>query len=209
VIGLGLEGETGSQATADLGEGDQNLISITREMSDFDNLIRTEDFTGTMKMIEQKWSQAAPNIPFTYSFLDQDLDQLYQSERRLGNIIGIFSGLGIFIACLGLLGLAIFITERRTKEIGIRKVLGASVASILLLLSKDFTKLILIAFAISIPLTFYMARTWLQDYAYRITLGVDTFVWVGVAVMSIAWITISFQSVKAALANPVKSLRSE
>lgn len=178
-------------------------------MSEFDNLIRTEDFTGTMKMIEQKWSQAAPNIPFTYSFLDQDLDQLYQSERRLGNIIGIFSGLGIFIACLGLLGLAIFITERRTKEIGIRKVLGASVASILLLLSKDFTKLILIAFAISIPLTFYMARTWLQDYAYRITLGVDTFVWVGVAVMSIAWITISFQSVKAALANPVKSLRSE
>ena len=134
---------------------------------------------------------------------------MFRSEQRLGQVFSVFTCLAILVACLGLLGLAAFMAEQRTKEIGIRKVLGASVASVVLLMSKDFTKLVLIAFALAIPLAYYIMHSWLKGFAFRITISPSIFVLAGVSALLIAWLTVSWQSIKAASANPVKSLRSE
>jgi len=151
----------------------------------------------------------APSQPFAYSFMDDEFNNIYRTERRMGGISLSFSLLAIFIACLGLFGLTAYAAEQRTREIGIRKVLGASVTGIIRLLSKDFLRLVVISAVISFPLAWWAMHTWLQDFAYRITIGWEIFAVAAVIAVGIALLTVSFQAVRAALANPVKSLRSE
>ncbi|WP_020533542.1 ABC transporter permease [Flexithrix dorotheae] len=159
--------------------------------------------------LKSKWDQFATGQPFSYSFMDETFEQDYLAERRVGELFGVFAGLAIFIACLGLLGLAAFTAEQRTKEIGVRKVLGASISGIIILLSKEFIKLILIAFVLAIPLSWYVMNLWLEDFAYKTTINPLIFVFAGLLTFFIAWFTMGFQSIKAARVNPVKSLRSE
>jgi putative ABC transport system permease protein len=159
--------------------------------------------------IEKAWKQIVPELPVKYSFLDEDLDRFYKSEARWASIIGWAGGISIFLACLGLLGLASLSAINRIKEIGVRKVLGASVVHITKLLSRDFVKLICIAILIASPIAWFFMNKWLQDFAYRINVAWWIFFLVGGISLVIAVITISFQSVKAASANPVKSLRTE
>lgn len=153
--------------------------------------------------------QLNPAYPFTYGFLDKDLDNLYRSEQQMGSIFNLFAGLAIFISCLGLYGLSAFMAEQRKKEIGVRKVLGATVTGVVALLSKDFLRLILIAIVLASPIAWYAMNRWLQDFAYQTTIGWWVFVLAGIMAASVALLTVSFQSVRAALMNPVKSLRSE
>jgi putative ABC transport system permease protein len=159
--------------------------------------------------IQSKWKAMAPGLPFSYRFLDESFDEMYRSEQRVGKLAVIFSVLAIFIACLGLFGLATFIAEQRTKEIGIRKVLGASVQGIVKMLSKDFVKLVAIAFVFAAPLAWWAMHKWLQDFAYRIKIDWWIFALAGLAALFIALITVSFQAIRAAVMNPVKSLRTE
>jgi predicted permease len=153
--------------------------------------------------------QFNPNYPFTYYFLDEAYEQLYRNEQQVNALVNVFGVLAICISCLGLFGLAAFTAERRTKEIGIRKVLGATVSSIVALLSRDFIKLIVIANLIAWPLAYYALRTWLQNFAYQISIGPWVFALAGMAALLIALLTVSYQALKAAVANPVKSLRTE
>ena len=159
--------------------------------------------------VEQQWKSLAPGEPFEYTFLDQDFDSLFRSEMRLRNIFTVFSSLAIFIACLGLFALAAFTTEQRTKEIGVRKALGASVYSLTILLSKEFTRLVLIAIIPAVAVGWYVADWWLGDFMYRIELNPLLFVGSAFGAIVIAWATVSYQSVKAASSNPVSSLRYE
>ncbi|MFL5810243.1 MAG: ABC transporter permease [Flavisolibacter sp.] len=156
-----------------------------------------------------KWKSMTAGIPMNYQFLDDAFDQMYRNEQRVGKIALIFSILTIFIACLGLFGLATFIAEQRTKEIGIRKVLGASVSNIVTMLSKDFVKLVLIAAIIAIPIAWWGISKWLQDFAFRVHLSWWVFVIAGIGAIAIALATISFQAIRAAVTNPVKNLRTE
>ena len=151
----------------------------------------------------------APGQPFSYSFLDDRFDQMYRSENRVSNLVLMFSVLIIVIACLGLFGLSAYSAEQRTKEIGIRKVLGASVAGIVSLVSKDFIKLILISFFIAAPVGYFIMQQWLKEFTYKTNIGLDVFLISGIGIILIASITVSWQSIKAALTNPVKSLKSE
>ena len=170
--------------------------------------IKTNDIPGVLKTLEKNWKATTDN-PFAYSFLDQRFNNMYESEQRVGKLFGIFAGLAVVIACLGLFGLAAFTTIQRTKEIGVRKVLGASVLSIVSLLSKDFVKLVGIAIVIASPLAWYGMSQWLSDFAYKVSIQWWVFLVAGVLAVSVALLTVSFQSIKAALVNPVKSLRSE
>ena len=151
----------------------------------------------------------APSMPFSYRFLDDSFNEMYDAEQRVGKIALIFSIIAIAIACLGLFGLATFIAEQRTKEIGIRKVLGASVSGIVQLLSKDFVKLVAIAFIIAAPLGWYFMHKWLQDFVERINISWWIFLLAAALAIFIALATVSFQAIRAAIANPVKSLRTE
>nr|WP_295922203.1 ABC transporter permease [uncultured Dyadobacter sp.] len=153
--------------------------------------------------------QLNPAYPFTYGFLDKDLDNLYRSEQQMGSIFNLFAGLAIFISCLGLYGLSAFMAEQRKKEIGVRKVLGASVTGVVALLSRDFLRLIVVAIILASPIAWYAMNRWLQDFAYQTTIEWWVFILAGMLAASIALITVSFQSIRAALTNPVKSLRSE
>jgi putative ABC transport system permease protein len=147
--------------------------------------------------------------PFEYHFLDEDYESLYKSEQRIAGIFSTFSTLAILLACLGLFGLTAYAVVQRTKEIGIRKILGASIPSIISLLAKDFLLLVIIAIVVASPLAWYAANQWLQDFTYRINIEWWMFAAAGIIALVIAFTTISFQAVKAALANPVKSLRTE
>ncbi|MGH2648412.1 MAG: FtsX-like permease family protein, partial [Ginsengibacter sp.] len=164
---------------------------------------------GVLSNIQNTWRSYVPMRPFNYSFLDDEYDAMYRTEQKSGALMSLFCGVAIFVTCLGLLGLMTFIVAQRRKEIGIRKVLGASVVSITTMLSKDFLKLVIIAIVIALPLAWYFMNNWLQDFAYRINIGWYVFLITGIAALLIAFITISFQSIKAAIANPVKSLRTE
>jgi putative ABC transport system permease protein len=159
--------------------------------------------------IRKTWDGFAAMRPFNYSFLDDEYDALYRTEQRLGMLMSVFCGIAILVTCLGLLGLVTFMVAKRTKEIGIRKVLGASVLSITTMLSKDFLKLVVVAIVIALPVAWYFMHDWLRDFAYRIDIGWWVFVMTAIAALLIALATISFQAVKAALANPVKNLRTE
>jgi putative ABC transport system permease protein len=167
------------------------------------------NMTAAVAHIESVWKKFVPNTPFEYTFLDDNFDRLYRSENRQGSIFTLFSCIAIFIACLGLFGLSAFAISQRIKEIGIRKVIGASVTSIVTLLSKDFLKLVAIASLIAFPLAWYAMNSWLQDFAYRSNIPWWIFAAAGIIAVVIALVTISFQAIKAATANPVKSLRSE
>jgi putative ABC transport system permease protein len=171
--------------------------------------IRSGDPTVSLALLQKAWKNVVADLPFKYSFLDEDLDRFYKSEERWSSIVGWAGGISIFLACLGLFGLAALATVNREKEIGIRKVLGASVSAIVRLLSGDFLKLVLIALVIASPFAWYIMHNWLQDYAYRIEIGWWVFAITGMIAVLIAFVTISFQAVKAAVANPVTSLRSE
>ncbi|GAB3967878.1 ABC transporter permease [Spirosoma terrae] len=170
--------------------------------------IQTGDIAGLLRSIEQQWKARTDN-PFSYSFLNERFNTIYQSEQRIGRLVAIFAGLAVIIACLGLFGLAALTTHQRTKEIGVRKVLGASVGSVVVLLSKDFLKLVGIAIVIASPISWYGMHEWLQDFAYKTDLSWWVFALAGLLAIGIALATVSFQSIKAALMNPVKSLRSE
>ncbi|WP_221393999.1 ABC transporter permease [Dyadobacter sp. NIV53] len=167
---------------------------------------QTKQALASMEALYQKFN---PKFPFSYSFVDNEYQNIYRSENVVGTLSTIFALLAIFIACLGLFGLAAFTAEQRVKEIGVRKVLGASVAGIVALLSKDFLKLVFIAIIIASPIAWYVMNQWLRNYAYKIEIGWWVFVLAGFLSMGIALLTISFQSIKAALTNPIKSLKSD
>ncbi|MEO5892103.1 MAG: FtsX-like permease family protein, partial [Ferruginibacter sp.] len=162
-----------------------------------------------LKSIENSWHKLNPNEPFIYSFMDQDFQKNYISEMRLASIVNYFTLIAILISCLGLFGLATFSAEQRTKEIGVRKVLGASVTGIVALLSKEFLKLVIVAVCIASPIAWFAMNKWLQDFTYRINISWVVFVVTAIIALLIAFITISFQAIKAAVMNPVKSLRTE
>ncbi len=159
--------------------------------------------------LEQLWKKYLPDDPFQYSFLDDRFAQLYEAEHRQGALFTTFSMIAIFIACLGLFGLSAFTISQRVKEIGVRKVLGASVGNIVTLISKDFLKLVLVATIIAFPIAWLVMNKWLNDFAYRIGIPWWVFLLAGILAASIAFITISLQAIKAALSNPTKSLRTE
>ncbi len=188
------------------------VIFIPKKAGDYSRLslkISGNNIPAALSKIESTWKKFLPDVPYEYTFLDENFQKLYQSEERQKAIFTIFACIAIFIACLGLFGLSAFAITQRIKEIGIRKVLGASVSNIVTLLSKDFLKLVIIAAVIAYPLAWYAMNTWLQDFAYRINISWWVFLLAGIIAAAIAFATISLQSVKAALANPVKSLRTE
>lgn len=177
-----------------------SYISVRFGPGNMDNYLRE---------LKLKWENFTPSTPFDYSFLDSEFESLYRSEQRMGAVFSIFTFLSIFVACLGLFGLSVYTIERRTKEIGVRKVLGASVQNVVVLVSKDFLKLVLLAALIAFPLAWFAMNKWLEDFAYRTNIGWMVFLLSAFAAVFIAIGTISFQAIKAAISNPVNSLRSE
>ena len=153
-----------------------------------------------------RWAKFFPQYPFEYSFLDESIDKMYKSEERYSKVISTFSVVALFIACLGLLGLASFVTEQRKKEIGIRKVQGASIKSIVQLVSAEFMYLVLVSNLIAWPVAYFFMKKWLISFAYRIDISIWTFIYSGLLTFIIALLTVSFQAVKAAVANPVNSI---
>ena len=181
-------------------QNEQNYISVR---------LSTESVFGTVRDIENTWKTFAPGDPFEYSFLDQDYDNLYTNEKQIRSLFSVFSFLAIFISCLGLFGLASFVADLKTKEIGVRKVLGATVPNIVLHLTKGFTKGIVLANIIAWPLAYFAMNGWLQQFAYRIGIGLWVFALSGILALGIAFFTVSYHTIKAATANPVDSLRYE
>ncbi|MUP46496.1 ABC transporter permease [Gramella sp. BOM4] len=169
----------------------------------------SSELPQTLEKFKGTFGKVAPTVAFDYTFLDAHVEKMYAGERRTARAALTFAGLAIFIACLGLFGLAAFMAEQRTKEIGVRKVLGASVSNITGLLSKDFIKLVMIALVIAFPLAYWMARRWLQEFAYRIDIGWQVFAIAGTTAILIALVTVSFQAIKAAISNPINSLKNE
>lgn len=191
----------------------EGILPLALFLSDMDQsmsfLFKPDKTAEVVPSIEQIWKQMAPGQPFRYSFLDQDFERMYASEQRLGNIFILFATLAIIIACLGLFAITAFTAEQRTREIGIRKVLGASVNSIVFLLSKEFGKLILIAFLIATPLGWYGVNQWLESYTYKTEIGLSVYLTAGILAFIIAFGTMCYQSIKAAMTNPVDSLKNE
>lgn len=162
-----------------------------------------------LQQVQQKWEHAYPEYIYSYRFLDEQIKGFYESEQRMSVMLSVFTSLAIFIGCLGLFGLTVFMANQKTKEIGVRKVLGASVESILLLFSKEFVKLILIGFCFAAPLAWYVSAQYLDQFAYKITVGPAVFLTgLGITFL-IAVVTVAYRSVKAAITNPTQSLRSE
>jgi putative ABC transport system permease protein len=181
-------------------QNEQNYISVR---------LSTENVFDTVRHIENTWKTFAPGHPFEYSFLDQDYNNLYANEKQIRSLFSVFSFLAIFISCLGLFGLASFVADLKTKEIGVRKVLGATVPNIVLHLTKGFTKGIVLANIIAWPLAYFAMNKWLQQFAYRIGIGLWIFVLSGILALGIALLTVSYHTIKAATSNPVDSLRYE
>lgn len=171
--------------------------------------IKPGDVTNTLKQLETTWKGITTDSPFSYSFLDEDFAKLYKEEQNMQSVLSLFTLLSVFVACLGLFGLAAFTIKQRFREIAVRKVLGASVTSITGLLSKDFLKLVFVSAMIAFPIAWWGMHKWLQDFAYQINIGWELFVAAGVLAIFIALLTVVFQAINAALANPVKNLRTE
>ena len=171
--------------------------------------LRPENFDATLAGLENTWAQFFPDVPFEYFFLDENFDRLYQTERAWGQAIGVFSMLSILIACLGLFGLAAFAAEQRIKEIGVRKVLGATTIKITALLSKDFVRLVVIANLLAWPIAWFAMNNWLENFAYRTDVGWWILALAGGAALLIAVFTVGWQAVRAASVNPVESLKCE
>ena len=191
----------------------ENIGSLSMHLGESNGKIsfrfNPKETKQALKVMEAKWNEINPDYPFDYSFMDQSFAQMYAAESRTGKIVTSFAVLAILIACLGLFALAAFITEQRSKEIGIRKVMGASGGKIVLLFSKEFTILVLIAFILSVPVALYGINLWLRGFVYKQHPGVLLFTAVGAGVLTIAWLTVAFHSFRAASANPIESLRSE
>ena len=171
--------------------------------------IRSSNILKTQAGIQSVWNQFFPEYAYTSTFMDENIAKFYEQETHFALLYKIFAGLAIFISCLGLYGLVSFMAVQRTKEIGVRKVLGASVANIVYLFSKEFTILIAVAFVVAAPVAYFMMNNWLNDFVYRIKLGVRFFLLAIIISIFIAWITVGYKAIKAAIANPVKSLRTE
>ncbi|WKN32640.1 ABC transporter permease [Porifericola rhodea] len=235
VKALGLEEPVGKTIIKNLGKNDEQKLEVIGIVKDFHVetfdrqvkpiaiqyftpsflsdyvVVRTqaENTTESVSAVESVWSRFEPENPFVYSFLDQDFDHMFRAEQRLGDVLKVFTFLAILVACLGLFGLVAFVTSQRTKEIGVRKVLGATVLQINNLLALDFLRLVLLAFSLAAPLAYLAIERWLNNFAYRTEISWSIFLVAGLAAVIIAWLTISVQSVRAALANPVNSLRDE
>jgi putative ABC transport system permease protein len=186
-----------------------HLMKLSGEVSRVSVKLRPGTIAGTLRSIENIWKELEPAQPFPYVFLDDSFDRLYRSEQRMGQIFISFTLMAIFISCLGLFGLASFSADQRTKEIGIRKVLGASVSNVVVLLSRDFTKWVILANIVAWPVAYLIMNKWLQNFAYRISLAVWIFVLSGAIALLIALFTVSTKALKAAVADPVDSLRYE
>ncbi len=171
--------------------------------------IRTGNIARTTAQIQKLWQQTYPEFAYSSHFMDESINRFYQQENQLSLLYKIFAGIAIFISCLGLYGLVSYMAVQKTKEVGIRKVLGASIGNIVVMFSKEFTLLITIAFVIAVPVAWYLMNGWLQNFVYRIHMGIGVFLLAIFASLIIAWVTVGYRAVKAALANPVKSLRSE
>ena len=159
--------------------------------------------------VKKVFQNVYPGYPFSYGFVNEDISKLYFAEQQMGKLFNVFSILSIIVSCLGLFGLATFATQKRIKEIGVRKVLGANEAGIVVMLSKDFIKLVAVALIIAFPVAWWVMEKWLQNFVYRISIRWWMFVVAGTIALIIAFLTVSYQSIKAAIANPVKSLRTE
>ena len=169
--------------------------------------LRGQSLTRGLEILQDQWHEAYPNHPAMESyFLDQDLEQKYAAEQRLGSVFIAGAALSILIACLGLLGLASYMAEQRTREIGVRKAVGATVSNVILLLSKDFTWLILIAFVLGVPLSYYIMQGWLEGFPYRTEISLWMFILTGLAALLITWLTVGYHALKAATANPADAL---
>lgn len=184
-------------------------LQIGRSSGNLVVKLKSGDFSSSIAQIQQLWDARSPSLPFDYQFMDDSFNRVYENEKRLGDIFVIFTSLSIFIACLGLFGLAAFNAQKRIKEIGVRKVLGASVSQITYRLSFDFLKLVFIAIIIALPIGWFAMNRWLEDFTFRINIGVWEFLVAAILAVLIALLTVSYQSIKAAIANPVKSLRTE
>ncbi len=185
------------------------MFSLTSTPSYLFVKIRADKIPATIELLKGKWHQVIPNLPFDFSFLDDHVDRLYRSDQRWGRIIGYSFLFAIFIASLGAFGLTALAVARRAKEVGIRKALGASVFNIVLLFSKDFMKLVVLANLIGWPMAYYTMSRWLQDFAYRINIGPQVFVLGGFLTLVIVLLAVTSQAFKAATANPVDALRYE
>jgi putative ABC transport system permease protein len=170
---------------------------------------RVGSIPDVLMFLEEEIGELAPNTLFKYTFVGDEIDLLYRAEDQLSKVFGYFSLIAILIACLGLFGLAAYSAEQRSKEIGIRKVLGASVPNIFVLLSKDFARLVVLAFLVATPVSFYAMNRWLQAFAYRIELDMWYFLFGGAVALGIALLTVSYQAIKASVLNPVDALRYE
>jgi putative ABC transport system permease protein len=171
--------------------------------------LRGGDIPAALAAIRRTWERFAPEYPFEYAFFDEIFDRAYRTERRLGAMFGAFAGLAVLIACLGLLGLTAFAAERRTKEIGIRKVLGASTPGVIALLSRDFMRWVVVANVVAWPIGYFAMRSWLDRFAYRIDLTVPMFLGAALAAFAVAAAVTGLQTYRAASANPAESMRYE
>lgn len=185
------------------------MIGMTRWVSRISIRVDGTAMHSVMGPIQQKWDKLLPHLPFDYSFLDEEFDRQYKADQQLGKVAGLFTGLAMFIGCLGLLGLTAFVVERRTKEIGIRKVLGASVSSVVVLITKEFAFLIFVALVVATPVTWYLISRWEQNFILQATINPVRFLLAGTVVFLVAWLTISALSFRAAKANPVEALRND
>jgi ABC-type antimicrobial peptide transport system permease subunit len=187
-------------------------VALFNRKENYGNLsikTNTRDMHDVLKQVQQKWEVAYPEFIFSYEFLDEDIRHFYDGERKMSTMITIFSSMAIFIGCLGLFGLVTFMANQKTKEIGVRKVLGASVESIVFLFSKEFVKLIAIGFVLAAPVAWYVMNEYLNQFAYKITIGPMIFIISIASTFFIAILTVSYRSLRAAMGNPVDSLRSE
>ncbi len=171
--------------------------------------METAHLPEAIAYLEDRWKTLFPDVPLQYNFVGDNIAEQYLTESRAQKVFNVLSGISLFIACLGLFGLSVFMAERRTKEVGVRKVLGASVAGITGLLAKDFLKLVLLAIVIASPVAWWLMQYWLADFAYRVEIRWWVFVLAGGIAIGVALLTVSFKSLKVALMNPVRSLRSE
>jgi putative ABC transport system permease protein len=171
--------------------------------------VQSDNTAATLMSIEDTWNKFMPEQPFSYYFMDDMLDGLYQNEKTSGRIFGIFSILAVVIACIGLFGLSTYMAEQRTKEVGIRKVLGSTASKIVVLMSRDFAKLVAVAFLIAVPIAYYVMFKWLQSFSFRTSIQLWIFLLAGVVALVVAQFTVSFQALRAANTNPADSLRFE
>ena len=185
------------------------LFHEGRGIDYFSVKVSPSNIPSTLGFIEEKFKKLSPSFPFQYAFLDERIDKIYKAEQKLGQSFNIFTFVALSIACLGLIGLASFITEQKRKEIGIRKILGADFQSIVVLMAREYVRCIAVAAVIAWPVGYFIMDRWLQNFAYRTSLGIGIFILSGLLAFVIALMTVSYQSIKAAVANPVDSLRYE